>query len=584
MKKSSNMVTKLFFSLLPVQILLIAIGSINSVIDGVMASNYIGSGAMTVIGLYMPAMKIIETINAVLLGGSQILCGRFLGKNQVDRTRNVFSLDMFLIVSASVLFSLICFIFPMNLARLFGADGANADHLKSYILGMAFGILPQMLCAQLSAFLQMEQQQTRTYIGIGAMMAVNAGLDYLFIVVLKWEMLGLGLATSVSYWVFLLILGAYYFRKKAIIRFEVKGIRWSDLGEMIRIGIPGAIVILCLAIRGFVINAMLLKYSREGVAVLSALNTFGGLLYATTAGLASTTRLLISVYVGEEDRPSIIETMKAALIKGVALVCGVAALVFLLAVPLTEVFYKDPSSEVYYLTKRIFQIYPFCLPLSAICVIFSNYFQSMSRMKIVHVLSVMDGMIGVCLTSLLLAPFFGAVGVWTAHVLNGVYTTLAVIIYARIYHKRFPKTVEDLLAIPDSFGVPSDSRLELEIRGVRDVTNASERIMEFCQRIGIDEKRSYYAGLCLEELAANIVEHGFSDGKPHMAEVHVVNRSDALLLRIKDNCRAFNPKETADMLNPEDITHNIGLRIVQRYAKKMQYNSALGLNVLTIEI
>lgn len=38
------------------------------------------------------------------------------------------------------------------------------------------------------------------------------------------------------------------------------------------------------------------------------------------------------------------------------------------------------------------------------------------------------------------------------------------------------------------------------------------------------------------------------------------------------------------MLNPEDITHNIGLRTVQRYAKKMQYNSALGLNVLTVEI
>jgi hypothetical protein len=53
MKKRSDMITNLFFRLLPVQILLLAIGSINSVIDGVMASNFIGADAMTVTGLYM---------------------------------------------------------------------------------------------------------------------------------------------------------------------------------------------------------------------------------------------------------------------------------------------------------------------------------------------------------------------------------------------------------------------------------------------------------------------------------------------------------------------------------------------------
>lgn len=48
-----------------------------------------------------------------------------------------------------------------------------------------------MLCARLSAFLQLEQQNKRVYVGIVLMMAVNALLDYLFIVVLRWELLGL---------------------------------------------------------------------------------------------------------------------------------------------------------------------------------------------------------------------------------------------------------------------------------------------------------------------------------------------------------------------------------------------------------
>ena len=49
-------------------------------------------------------------------------------------------------------------------------------------------------------------------------------------------------------------------------------------------------------------------------------------------------------------------------------------------------------------------------------------------------------------------------------------------------------------------------------------------------------------------------------------------------------CRAFNPQEAMELMDPKDLTHNIGLRIVQQYAKKMYYNSTFGLNVITIEL
>ncbi len=585
MKNDSRMIEKLFFRLIPVQILLVAIGSINSVIDGVMASNFIGPDAMTVTGLYMPLIKIVETLNAVLLGGSQILCGQFLGRNRADRTRNVFSLDMLAIVGISLLGTAACFLFPNGIARMLGSDSACEGALAGYVLGAAAGILPQMLCAQLSAFLQLEQQEKRTYIGIFVMMAVNAFLDWLFIVVLKWELFGLGLATSISYWAFFIVLGAYYFKKKAVIKFSFRGIKLSDLREIVRTGMPGAVVILCLSLRGFAVNALLMKYAgSDGVAALSALNTFGGILYSVTAGIASTTRLLVSVYYGEEDRVGMKQIMKTALFRGVPIVAGFAAVVSALAVPLTLAFFRDRTSEVYRLTVLLFRIYPICMPLSAICSVFINYYQSTSRMGIVHVLSVMDGLAGVCLSSLVLAPLMGATGVWIAHVLNGVYTTAAVLVYSVIANRRFPRSFEELIVMPKGFGVPPDQRLELTIRSADQAVNASEKIIGLCRGIGIDEKRAFHAGLCLEELAANVVEHGFGDGRKHSVEIRVVNREDGLLLRVKDDCRAFDPKEASELMDPEDITHNIGLRIVSGYAKEMYYNSALGLNVLSIVI
>lgn len=132
----------------------------------------------------------------------------------------------------------------------------------------------------------------------GAMAAVNIRLDYLFICVLKMGMLGLGLATSISYWAVFLVLGSYYFTGKATITLRFQGILLSDLGEIIKIGFPGAIVTFCLALRGIILNSMLLHYAgNDGVSALSALNTCGGLLFAITAGLGAATRLLVSIYV-----------------------------------------------------------------------------------------------------------------------------------------------------------------------------------------------------------------------------------------------------------------------------------------------
>lgn len=116
LKTDSKIISKLFFRLLPVQILFVAIGSVNSVIDSVVASNVIGMEAMTVIGLFGPYMQFLETLNLVLLSGAQILCGQFLGKNQLERTSNIFSLDLFVMSCISIVLSLVCMFDPSYLS------------------------------------------------------------------------------------------------------------------------------------------------------------------------------------------------------------------------------------------------------------------------------------------------------------------------------------------------------------------------------------------------------------------------------------------------------------------------------------
>ncbi len=581
----SKMIAKMFYRLLPLQIILISIGSVNSIIDGLFATNMIGQLAIGATGMFWPISKLIDTIGAVMLGGSQILCGQMMGKNQVERSKSVFTLDILVIIGFGMLMTVLCLFLPDQISSVLGAHDELQKVLSDYICGYSFGMIPLMLGTQLAAFMQVERQEKRTYFGIGAMLVVNIITDYIFVAVLKWGTYGLGIATSISNWVFFVVLGSYYFTSKVIIKFDMRHIILHDIVDIVRIGAPGAVGQLCLAIRGQLMNRIILNYAGEnGISAFSAINTFGGFYYATTAGVAAATRLLVSIYVGEEDKTGVVMIMKTALTKGVGIVAGAAGVFMLLALPLTYMFFRPDAGELFEITKWGFIIFPMSMPLSCIYAIYSNYYQCLERIHIVNILSVFDGVLALVGCSLLLAPIYGMMGVWYSQVLGGVITAAVILIYIIIYNKKFPTSFLQILTLPKDFGIPVSDRIDITVRSIDEVTALSTRIMEFCDKHGVDSRHSNYAGVSMEEMAVNIIKHGFNDGKKHSIDIRVAYKGDKLILRIKDDCRVFNPKEAQELFDPADITHNIGIRMVSRLAKSMVYQNTLGMNVLTITI
>ena len=62
----SRMVTMLLFRLLPVQILLAAVGTVNGIVSGLFAGNFAGETAMSAIALYSPIRLLMTALIALL--------------------------------------------------------------------------------------------------------------------------------------------------------------------------------------------------------------------------------------------------------------------------------------------------------------------------------------------------------------------------------------------------------------------------------------------------------------------------------------------------------------------------------------
>ena len=587
--KASNgrMVTKLLFRLLPVQILLAAISAVNGVVSGLFASNFVGETAMSAVALFGPINMLIYSISFMLFSGATILCGTYMGRNQFDKVQGLFSVDLALALIVSVVSVLgMAMIAVFDWSGFLTRDEAVRPVFNAYLLGQAIGELPYILGNQLSAFLSMENKIRRTTTAGLALIVVNLLLNVLFVTLFRWGAFGLALASSLALWVFFAVEAEYFLSGKSQLRFDFKHIAWRESGALIRIGIPGAASNGYQTLRGLIVNALITAYvGSVGLSAYAASDSILRFFWAIPGGMLAVSRMIISISVGEEDRQTLTDVMRNMFFRFIPLMCVISALLILFAVPMTRFFYRDPSAPVYMMTVWGFRILPLSMPFSIMCMHFVCYGQASNKQALVHILSILDGVVCVAGFTALLISRLGMNSVYIANVLNGVVTTVVIVLYACLKNRRFPKNMEELMVIPKEFGVPETDRLDLTVKSMDEVVTIAHKVQDFCQDKGIDQRRSGLAGLALEEMAGNVVDHGFrKDRKKHTVDVRVVYKDDSVLLRIKDDCIPFDPAERQKITDPDDPAKNIGIRMVYRIADDIQYQNMLGLNVLTIKI
>ena len=584
---NAKMVTKLLFRLLPIQILLAAVGAINGIVSSYFASNYVGVDAMTAVGLYSPLNMMITSVSTVLVGGSAILCGKYMGRSEQDRMQNVFSLDLVLSAVVAGVFTLLyALVSLLDLSGFLTKDAAVRGIFNRYMLGQVLGIVPLVFGSSFSAFLAIENKQGRTTAASLIYIAVNVALNFLFVQVLHMEAFGLALASSLGMWVFLLVQMQVFWSGKTHLRLRLGKLIWSEAGQIIRIGIPGAASYIYQTLRGLIVNRLMDAYvGSVGISAFATANNFLGIIWAIPGGMLAVSRLMISVSIGEEDRQTLTDVMRVMFKRFLPLMGVVCAAIILSAVPITRAFYRDSTQTVFMMTVWGLRILPLCMPLSIILMHFICYGQVSGKQGLVHVLALLDGVVCVAGFTALLIGLLGVKSVYIANVLNGVVTTVVIVGYAWLKNRHFPRNMSELMVIPESFGVPENERMDISICSMEEVVSISRQIQAFCLEKGIDRRRAYLAGLSMEEMAGNIVDHGYTkDKKKHSIDVRVVRKDDDLILRIKDDCVPFDPGERQQLAQGDDISKNIGIRMVFKIARDVQYQNILGLNVLTIRI
>lgn len=158
---------------------------------------------MSAIGLYGPVNHFLYAASIILVSGSQMLYGRYLAKDR-SRIQSVFSVTILVSLVLSVVTAVLMAAgASLCWTRVFVSEEAALRAFNAYLYGQAPGIPALLVGQQLFAFLSLENQTKRTMAASIACFAANAVMNHLFVAVLRMGTFGLGLSSSVSFWVFL---------------------------------------------------------------------------------------------------------------------------------------------------------------------------------------------------------------------------------------------------------------------------------------------------------------------------------------------------------------------------------------------
>ena len=347
-----KMVEKLMFRLLPVQVLLCMVGLVNALVSSFFASNFVGIAAMSAVGLYGPLNMLVTSVSTVLVGGSAIICGRYLGENRQEKLQGVFTLTIVASVLIALVFILVIVTMgAFDLTGVITGDPEVRPLLNSYLLGQAIGILPLMLGNSLASFLSLENRAQRTLVASIGFIVANLVLNFLFVQVLHLEAFGLSLASSLGLWVFLGVQAPFFLSGQSRFGLALDAVEWRETLDIVRIGLPGAAGNLYQTARGLIVNNLLnIFVGSVGISAFAAANNLLGIFWAIPGGMLAVSRMVISVSVGEEDRQTLTDVMRVMFRRFIPLMCAIRAAIVILAVPLAGIFYKDPSEPVFMMT------------------------------------------------------------------------------------------------------------------------------------------------------------------------------------------------------------------------------------------
>lgn len=429
--KASAAITKLA---IPATLALLA-KAVYNIVDTAYIGMLDSDLALAAVGVTLPLLLIMVSVENIFAAGAAVLAGRQLGAGDKGGASRTVTTIVGLSMAIGVALCLLGIVFMEPILRAFGASSAVLPQAKDYAFWMFIAAIFNLPAQSMNCAARAESSVRISTIAVVTGAALNVVLDPVFM--FSWG-LGMGvegasLATTVSQCVTFAILVWFYLSGRSIIQIRRNAFRLSGrlVWDVVSIGIPTAVIQICLAAATSLTN-IAAKALPDSDLIIAAYGVVQRLILIgcyVVMGFMQGYQPVASYAYGAKNEERFHSSVRFAIRGSLLLTVLVAALYMALAKPLILLFNRNPAVVGYGRWLLISQVALY--PAFGLCYMMTITFQTVGASKMGLFLSLIRQGIFYVPFILTLPGVWGVTGIYLSQPAADVLTILVCVFLIR---------------------------------------------------------------------------------------------------------------------------------------------------------
>ncbi|MGN0977776.1 MAG: MATE family efflux transporter [Faecousia sp.] len=388
--------------------------------------------ALTAVGVTVPLLLIMVSIENIFAAGAAVLAGRQLGAKNSEAASCTVTTVIGLSMIIGIVLCVCGIVFIDPLMRAFGASEASLPLAKDYAFWMFVAALANLPAQSMNCAARAESSVKISSIAVITGAVLNILLDpvFMFDWGLSMGVEGASLATTVSQFVTFFILVWFYASGRSVIKIRVKAFRpsWHFIKSVAMIGIPTAVIQICLSVAASLTNiaAASLPQSDEIIAAYGVVQRLVLIGCYVVMGFMQGYQPVASYAFGAKENDRFHNSVRFALKGALLLTVLVEAVYILLAKPLILLFNSNPVIVEYGRRLLISQLALY--PAFGLCYMMTITYQTIGASRYGLFLSLIRQGLFYVPFILILPRLFGIAGIYASQPAADVLTIVVCVL------------------------------------------------------------------------------------------------------------------------------------------------------------
>lgn len=314
-----------------------------NIVDSIIIGNYLGKEALAAVGASFPILFTLISLVIGIATGATIIIAQYFGAKQIEKVKRTISTMYIFLFVASIIISIFGIVFSGEILRLIQIPEDVFPYAKTYLSIYLSGIIFFFGFNGTAAILRgLGDSKTPLYFMVFATLT-NIGFDLLFVLIFKWGVAGVAIATVISQGGAFLTAILYLNKTHKVVHLSISTLQFDKeiFFKSMRIGLPTGLQHTFVSVGLLAIVWIVNLFGTNVIAAYSVAMRIDSLASMPAMNFAAALSSFVGQNLGANKTGRVRAGLIATLKMGAIVSVSISLIAILFAKPLMGVFTQD---------------------------------------------------------------------------------------------------------------------------------------------------------------------------------------------------------------------------------------------------